>query len=195
MPTHAAGRRHPHSQLTRPGTRGGSAPGGRGLLRRAAWPRAVTCRRAWSSCRAEDRLSASIFVSSLHSSVSSNWSGLTSTSCNCPTFGEETCRGQCPRSLHSGASGSVLLYRPPTPRGARARCGRQHSLPGVRGEIKACRRPAVLGPPPHPHPDQVGKAPEVDPTASGTPPHLSVASSDGYGAWAFPPPGPVLGKA
>lgn len=32
----------------------------------------VTCRRAWSSCGAEDRLSASILVSSLQSSVSSN---------------------------------------------------------------------------------------------------------------------------
>lgn len=38
----------------------------------AARPRAVTCRRAWSSCGAEDRLSASILVSSLQSSVSSN---------------------------------------------------------------------------------------------------------------------------
>lgn len=32
----------------------------------------VTCRRAWSSCGAEDRLSTSILVSSLQSSVSSN---------------------------------------------------------------------------------------------------------------------------
>ena len=37
----------------------------------AARLRAVTCRSAWSSCGAEDRLSASSFVSSLQSSVSS----------------------------------------------------------------------------------------------------------------------------
>lgn len=80
-PTHKAG-----NLATPPQKQAEPAPRGRGAVGsgRVGWgghldwggrrglAQTVTCRRAWSSCGAEDRFSASILVSSLQSSVSSN---------------------------------------------------------------------------------------------------------------------------
>lgn len=74
-PTHKAGSLSPPRPRPLEGveSQGWVGSGGRGNGGGRRGPaQTVTCRRAWSSCGAEDRLSASILVSSLQSSVSSN---------------------------------------------------------------------------------------------------------------------------